>query len=70
MKLGQLLVEVPDRRIARFRGHLAAMFGTLEMERALIFRAHCIALLRQAGSGLPRPPRRAARQARKRVKPL
>lgn len=42
MKFSQLLMEMANRGIGRILGHLTALLGTLDMERAIIFRAHSI----------------------------
>jgi hypothetical protein len=59
MKLGELLMKVPNRRIGRFFGHLPALPGPLNVERAIVFRAHGDVLI-AAGSDPPSSRRDAA----------
>lgn len=40
VELGELLMEMANRRIARLGCHLPALFGTFQMERPILLDAH------------------------------
>ena len=52
VKLGKLLVKMPHCRIGGFLRHFSALLSPLDVERAIVFRAHAN-ILTAAGSDPP-----------------